>query len=289
MKTKTLLICTSLLFTLGCGASRESAYEAAAAPAAATSDGGLVAQADTLWGDRVDGAKLREALATYEKAVAADPSNRHALERLALGYYLVGNGFPEGDEQGLEAYHKGASWAERILGLREAFRTRVAAGEDDYKALDALTKEDVPGIYWAYANLGKWSVGKGFGTVLKYKSKLKAFIDRVAELSPDYYFGAADRGLGAFYAKAPGFAGGDLGKAKVHFEKSLTIEPNYIGTKVLMARYYAVKQQDRPLFEKLLKEAIATDPNTIPDAIAMQQIELANAKKLLTEADDLFE
>ena len=292
--TTTLTLTTVLVAGLlgACGASRDVAYTSAAevkTSAGAAVDSALETSANAAWDQRENLLKLREAIKLYEQLAGQQPTRRDVMARLARAYYLLGYGHLEEESEVLAAYHAGASWGERILGLSPKFRERVAAGEDDYKVLDTTSKEDAPGIYWAYANLGKWAVRKGFTTVLKFKSKLKAFIDRVAELDPEYYFGAADRGLGAFYAKAPSFAGGDLDKAKQHFDRSLEIAPNYFGTKVLMANYYAVKRQDRALFARLLNEVIAGDPNTLPDAIAIQKIEQIKAKALLGQIEDLFE
>lgn len=287
MRFRTALMATTLL--LGCGASREQAYTAKIEPVEAVADAGLEAKAEELWSQREDQAKLEEALATYEQIAAQQPTNRAVLARLARGHYLLAYGFLTAEQDVLDAYHKGASWGERILGLRPEFRDRIAAGDTDYEILDVTSKEDAPGIYWAYSNLGKWSVAKGFATVLKNKSKLKAFIDRVAALDPEYFHAGADRGLAAYYAKAPSFAGGDLGKARQHFEKSLELAPHYFGTKILMAEYYAVKQQDRELFEKLLREVINGDPTVLADAVPIQKIDQRRAKELLAKADDLFE
>ena len=69
----------------------------------------------------------------------------------------------------------------------------------------------------------------------------------------------------------------------------MKIEPNYFGTKTLMAQYLAVKTQDRELFEKILKEVIAGDINVIPEVMPMQKIEQERAKELLEQIEDLFE
>jgi len=249
----------------------------------------LIQEAAALWDKRGDQAELGKALTAYEKIATARPGNRVALERLARGYYLMAIGTLKVKKEVLAAHDKGARWGERIMGLRPEFRQKIENGVKDYKALDLAQKEDVAGIYWSYANLGKWSVLQGFTTILANKSKLKAFVSRVAELDDKFYHGAGHRGLGAFYAKAPSFAGGDLNKAKTHFEKSLAIAPHYFGTKVLMAQYYAVKKQNKALFKRLLEEVLAGDPKVLPDVIPMQQIEQRQAKELLGKMEDLFE
>ncbi len=285
--SRTLLFGTALLLA-GCGAKRNTAYltDAAAGGGEVST---LETQAQAAWDAREDTAKLQEALGLYEQMVNEDPGNRTALELLSRGNYLLAVGHLDDPEAKLAAYDAGASWGERILGLSDAFRACVEGGAKDYECLEHATKEDVPGIYWAYANQGKWAVGMGFATVLKHKSKLHAFISRVAELDTEYYYGAADRGLGAYYAKAPSFAGGDLDLAKEHFEKSLAVAPDYVGTKVLMAEYWAVKSQDKESFERLLNEALAVDTGVYADIVPIQKLEQANAQKLMDIGEDLFE
>jgi tetratricopeptide (TPR) repeat protein len=293
----------SIVFVAGvlvasCGASRQSAYlttggEAAkeekakeAGKEAPKAD--LEQEAEAHWEKRGSVGDLWKAMHLYKQIVKTNPS-RKAFARLARGYYLLGYGYLKKKEEVLAAYDEGAKWGERIMGLSPKFSKKIAAGEKDYKALSVAKKEDVPGIYWAYVNLGKWSVLQGFTTVLANKSKLKAFIDKVTELDDKYYYAAGDRGLGAYYAKAPSFAGGDLEKSEKHFKKCLSIAPNYLGTKVAMAEFYAVKKQDKKLFKKLLDEVIAADVNVIPEIVPIQTIEKRKAKELLAKMDDLFE
>lgn len=284
---RTLLV-ASALFVVGCGAKRNTAYldGAAEAGAAATT---LEEQAQAAWDGREDSASLASALELYGQLAAANPDNRAYMETLSKGYYLQGVGHCDTPEDTLAAFDTGARWGERILGLSEGFRTCIEGGAKDYECLEHASVEDVPGIYWAYGNMGKWAVGMGFTTVLKHKNKLHAFISRVHELDAQYYYGAADRGLGAYYAKAPSFAGGDLDLAKTHFEASLAVAPDYFSTKVLMAEYWATKSQDKESFERLLNEVVAGDPTVYADVIPIQKLEQKRAQELLDSADDLFE
>ncbi len=286
--TSRLSLLACALLVSACGAKRNTAYltdAAAGADAAAT----LEEQAQAAWDAREDSARLADALGLYEQLAAANPDNRGYMETLSKGYYLQGVGHLDTPEEVLAAYDAGASWGERILGLSDGFRACVEGGAADYECLDHATVDDVPGIYWAYGNMGKWAVGMGFTTVLKHKNKLHAFISKVHELDVQYYYGAADRGLGAYYAKAPSFAGGDLDLAKTHFEASLAVAPDYFSTKVLMAEYWATKSQDKDEFVRLLNEVIAGDPTVYEDVIPIQKLEQQRAQDLLGQADDLFE
>jgi tetratricopeptide (TPR) repeat protein len=283
----------ALWLQLGCGASRQTAYLQDSQPAAAAADDaalqGLRDQAEAAWQGREDPAKLKEAIGLYEQLLAARADDRELLARLSRAYYFLGNAYLSDKDEVLAAFDKGARYGEQAMAVNAEFKQALAGGADDETALKHLTKDDVAGLYWAYSNLGKWSVLMGFTTVLKYKNKLKRFIDRVAELDPEFFHGAADRGLGAYFAKAPEFAGGDLDKAKTHFTRSLNLAPDYLGTKVLIAEYWATKKQDKEMYKKLLGEVLAADPNSLPDIVPEQKAEQKNAQKLLDEMDERFE
>ncbi|MFO7560881.1 MAG: TRAP transporter TatT component family protein [Desulfobacterales bacterium] len=274
----------------GCGAKRESAYlepdTAKVVDKAKVNE--LIKKADAFYEKRAEARSMKEALKTYEKALELDPTNRAVLQKLAIGCYWYAGGHLTDKEAQLEYYNKGAEYGERGMALNPEFKKRVMAGEKDYECLDALGKEDIPSVYWVFANLGRWSNLKGFTTILKNKNKLKAIADWVTYTDEEYYHGAGHRVLGTYYAKAPSFAGGDMNKAKTHFEKSLKLSPKWIGTKTLMAEFYAYKAQDKELFVQLLTDAVNTDVNSIPGAEFEMSVDQKIAKELLAKADDMF-
>ena len=281
-----LAIVASIGLVIGCGG-RKTTYTTADSQAM-TAEQQLLADAEAAWAQRQDKAQLETALAKWEAYLAHDPNNGQVLGMLARGYYLLGNGHLTDEDAKLAAYDTGASFGERGMATNEAFRKCVEGGNKDYKCLEHMGTDDLLPTYWVYANVGKWSATKGFTYIVKNKSKLKAIADWVHATDTHYFYGAGDRLLGTYYAKAPAAFGGDLSKSKKHFDQSLAIEPNYLGTKVLMAQYYATKQQDRDLFQRLLEEVIAADPNSIPEIYAEQSLDQANAQRLLDQIDDLF-
>ena len=283
----TLVLVASVGLVLGCGAGRKTTYTKADATAM-TPQQQLLAAAEAAWAERHDKAQLDTALAKWEEYITLDPNNGQVLGMLSRGYYLLGNGHLEGEDAKLAAYDKGASFGERGMATNEAFRKCVDGGNKDYKCLEHLSSDDILSTYWVYANVGKWSATKGFTYIVKNKSKLKAIADWVHATDTQFYYGAGDRILGTYYAKAPAAFGGDMTKADKHFTQSLAIAPDYLGTKVLMAQYYSTKAGDREQFERLLNEVIAADPNVIPEIYAEQVLDQANAQKLLDQADDLF-
>ena len=64
--------------------------------------------------------------------------------------------------------------------------------------------------------------------------------------------------------------------------------PNYLATRVLMAESYATLVGDRALFEQLLNEVIAANPDADAAIGAENRLEQQKAKRLLNKADDFF-
>ncbi len=275
----------------GCGARRESAYLKPDTIKVVDKEkvNELIKKADAYYEKRAEAISMREAIENYKQVVKLDPSNKDVLQKLGIACYWYAAGHLTDKDAQSKYYNNGAQYGEMAMALNPAFKARVAAGEKDYECLDSLGKEDIASVYWVFANLGRWSNLKGFTTILKNKNKLKAIADWVARTDENYYHGAGHRVLGTYYAKAPSFAGGDLNKSKTHFERSLEISDDYIGTKVLMAEFYAFKKQDKELFIKLLTDAVNKDVNSIPDLEFEQSVDQKKAKELLANADDMFE
>ncbi len=143
-------------------------------------------------------------------------------------------------------------------------------------------------MYWTAASWGKWAKSSGITAQLKYKTRIKAMISGVEKLQPDYFFGAVPRYWGSFYAVAPTFAGGDIKKSKVHFDKSLKVAPEYQGTKVLMAELYWTKQGNKKEFKRLLDEVVSSTSEAHPEIGPENMIEKKKAQKLLQNMDELF-
>jgi len=305
-----VVIASSFLAVLGtlaggCATTHEANWNekpaAAATPEAAGAATGALSEGDELWKQRGDKAQLAAALAKWEAAASAAPSAELAA-KLARGHYLMGDGFMalEDDAAGRDAeYQKGLDWATLALKLAAPdFATAMAGGQKHAEAIKLAPKESVPTMYWYAANLGKWAASKGFATRLKYKDDLKATMEHVRSLEPEFFYAATWRYFGGYEAATAGIAGGSLDKSKENFEKVIQLAPNYFGTKVLYADYLCTKLQKdtdgdgvpdgKKKFKELLESVIAADPNVDPEISAENTIEQAKAKKLLAQIDQLF-
>lgn len=284
----------------GCGASREAAWESttpSGAKGASLTDAdrqAALADGEALFAERLDEQKLKAAIAKWEQVAGADPKDFETMIKLARAHYFWADGhmsFSEARTDELIATHeKAVQWAERALvAVSPDFAERMRNGTRIEEAVKVLDKRAVGALYWRSAAMGKWALAKGFATVLSYKDEVRAIMARCLELDEAYFFGGPHRYFGAFYAKLPSFAGGDLKKSAEHFEKALQFAPEYQGTRVLYAEQNAVKAQDKKLFETQLNAVVAANLDALPEAKPENTVEQKRAKALLAKESELFE
>lgn len=281
---------TALLLLVGC-AKQTGTYEiaAATAPAAADQKTAIKAEAEALWAERGDVAKLQASLAKFEQAYAMDPTDREVAGRLLRGWYFLGDGHLTDKDQKLAAWEKSIDWGKKCLAINSEFTALLAKGdEDEASAARVFTAADVPCIYWTSSALGKWAKASGLTTTLKHLPTVKAYMTRVGELEPSYFYNGPDRYWGAYYAAIPSFAGQDLAKSRSFFDKSIAAHPDFLGTHVLLAGEWAVKSQDKTTFLNELNAVIAADPGKIPEVRPEAEAEQRKAKELLANQSDYF-
>jgi len=275
-------------------AGRTAAWEAdSAAMASAGEEGGAAevkAEAAAHWAKRTDAEEIRKAIALWNKAVEADPKDAESLVNLTHAYYFLADGYLRGDDEAyLSTLDQGVSYGERaLMAISPEFEKRMRGGDKLEEAIESIGVDGVGALYWYATNLGKWAKKKGFAVLLGQKDKVKAIMERCLKLDATFFHGAPDRYFGAFYAIAPGFAGGDLDASEKHYATSLELAPYYLGTRVLMAENLSVKRQNRELFEEQLKIVLDADENAVPELRPESLVEKAKAKELQQKADDLF-
>ena len=295
MSSKVLPFALAIVIPLGCAGRKAAWDEPAAAPTqpnagSLANTGEAASGGDAHWEKRTEADNIRAAIAEWTKAAEADPNNAEVLVKLTRAHYFLADGYlRDNDKEYLKTMDQGVSWGEKALvAASPEFAEAKRGGAKFPEAVKVAGKEAVPAMYWYASALGKWAKRKGFAVLLGQKDNVKATMDRCLELDPNYFYGGPHRYFGAFYSIAPKFAGGDLEKSKVHFEKSLEIEPKYVGTKVLWAENLAVKQQDEATFDRLIEEVLAVPDDAIPELAAEIRVEKQKAAELKASKADLF-
>jgi hypothetical protein len=281
-----------VLFLIACG-KQIGAYEVspAATVAAASPDqkAALKAEADGLWAERGDKAKLQAALAKYEQVHALDAADREVAGRLLRGWYFLGDGHETEKDAKLAAWATAIEWGKKCLAINTEFTGLLAKGdEDEASAARAFTKDDVNCLYWTSSSLGKWAKLTGLTTTLKHLPTVKAYMTRAGELDPTFYYSGPDRYWGAYYAALPSFAGQDLNKSKEFFEKAIAAQPAFLGHHVLLAEGWATKTQNKQVFLDKLNWVLAQPTDTIPEIKPEMEAEHRKAQRLLAEVGNYF-
>ena len=223
-------------------------------------------------------------LKLMEVLLESDPGNQALLLDAAMGFCGYSFMFIEDENEARASalYQKGAGYALRALELKGAAKD----GSADPGKLD---KNTAPAAFWhtfcraAYVNLNRDDPD-----AVAELPKIMPVAERVAELTPAYYYNGSYAMLGTYYALRPKILGGDPEKAKLNFDKALQSGgADFLLNSFMAARMYAVAAQDEEYFVNSLNAILAAelkdDPARLPNEVAK-----IKARKLLEKKDELF-
>ena len=154
---------------------------------------------DTLYAQREDLAKAREAAQIWADRLQQNPRDFESAWKLARARYWLGGHAPD---------------AER----KQIFEAGVEAG----RAATALAPDKPEGHFWMAANMGALAESFGLRQGIKYRGTIRNELETVLRLDPAFLQGSADRALGRWYFKVPGLFGGSNKKSEEHLRKALT-------------------------------------------------------------------
>jgi len=239
-------------------------------------------QAREHWEKRGEPASLKKAIGVYQKAYESEPSYALA-ERLSYAYYFLADAFEQGEQRSRD-YYTGYEWGIKALCYDPGFKQRYQAEKKGMgDAINGVPKEFAGGIFWAATCYGKWGKMRNILKQLGPAKQARKMITYLYSIDKTYYYGGPARWLGAFYAIAPGIAGGDMKKSKQYYEEALEMAPQYFATKVLMAENYYPEVKDRAGYDRALDEVLAGDINALPEVAIEQKVEQEKAKILKAE------
>ena len=251
----------------------------------------LIKEGELYWEKRANPKSAKMATLYFEKAFELNPQNFELTVSLSRAYYFQGYYIEIDPAKRDTLYLKGASAA--LTGFQNtAFFQSFAdtASTDNLKLqITAIRKapvETIPALYWWAANFGRYLTTKPVLKRIESREIIETAMHRIATLDEDYYYGGPTRFFGTFYSRLPGVP---LDRAKSNFDQSLADSPDYLGTRVLRARYYHTKLGNRDLFEEDLNYVINADPSVLPDAMPENLYEQEKARELLKHTSILFE
>ncbi len=185
--------------------------------------------------------------------------------------------YEKGRDYGLSALKENAGMAKALESNLDTFKKALASYN---------SKSDVPLLYWTAFNwANSINFHKDSPLAVAAVGKVEAMMAQCLKLDPSYFYGGIHQFFGAFYASRPTLLGGDLNKAKDHFEKAIAAGGGrFLMAKVAYAQFYGIAAQDKALFESLLREVIAGDPAALPEERLANEVAQLRAKALLHHA-----
>jgi predicted anti-sigma-YlaC factor YlaD len=158
------------------------------------------------------------------------------------------------------------------------------------EALAAYTKKDVPMLYWAAAGwVGAFAIDPFDMKLGLTLPQAAAMMDRARELDPEFSGGAVHNFYILYYGSLPDYMGGDLKKAREHFQMAMAASGNRDTSPLLsLATTVDVTEQNVEEFKSLLQKVLEVDPNADPDNRLVNILNQRKARWLLDHVDDFF-
>ncbi len=188
----------------------------------------------------------------------------------------------------LKMYLRARGYCIRNLELRHRGIIRQLM-VDPGAALVSTRLQEVPALYWMGASWGAAiSLGLDKPELIADFPVVRALMDRALQLDEDYGGGAIHEALITLEG-VPATMGGSPERARRHYSRALELSKGLsAGPHVALATSVSVPDQNRAEFERLLKRALAVDPEKNRRIRLANLIAQKRARFLLAHADELF-
>lgn len=228
-----------------------------------------------------------------EGLIKTDPNNEKLLLMAAQGFGSYALGFIEdkNPDRAKNFYLRGRNYGLRILNKNKSYRKAEKSNLDEFeKTLKKFGRDDVPAIFWTAYNWAGW-INLNFSdpAALADLPRVQLLMQRVIELDDSYFFGGAHLFFAINFAMRPPMLGGDLEKAKIHFDRCFELSNfQFLLPYVYFAQHYLTRQFDEEEFKYILQKVIAAPIDILPEHQFPNAIAQRKAKMLLERVDDLF-
>lgn len=245
------------------------------------------------------------ALKLYESLLESVPTHVPLLISTCGGFTQYGYAFLEAEADSLDAsrradavalreralkhYLRGRGYCLRAIDVRFGKGASDALLQDPAAAVAKARKDDVPLLYWTAASWGAAiSLGIDRPDLAVDFPTVRALADRALALDPEWSRGSIHE-LMISLDSLPEALGGNPARAREHFNKAVEIQKGLSpGPYVSLAIGVAVPNQDRQEYERLLKEALAIDPEKDPSNRLPTLVYQRRARVLLDRVDEKF-
>ena len=245
------------------------------------------------------------ALKLQESTLEATPRHQELLLATCTGFTQYAYAYVETDaealpssrraeilaahDRALRLYLRARRYCFRALDVRFGDRTSDALVQNPEPVLARAKASDVPLLYWTAASWGlAIALGIDRPELAIDLPAVRALGERALALDDDWSKGALHE-LFITLDSQPEALGGNTARAKEHFDKAVTLQNGLSpGPYVSLAAGVAVANQDRGEFERLLKLALAIDPDKDPSNRLVTLVTQKRARLMLERIDEHF-
>jgi len=245
------------------------------------------------------------ALKTYEALLAANPKDRHLCTATAQAFVEYANAFVHEEADRLKGlnftraqqlrqrasklYLRGRGYALAGLALDyPGFEKRLR--EDPQQPLEALSTKDVALLFWAAAGwAGAIATDVGNMSLVAELSMVEAMMRRALTLDEAFEGAMIHEFFITYEGSRSEAMGGSAQRAIAHFDRAVCLTQGQRAQPyVALASSVAVRKQDDVMFQALLNEALAVDPDAAPQWRLSNTLAQEKARWLLEHGPDLF-
>jgi predicted anti-sigma-YlaC factor YlaD len=192
-------------------------------------------------------------------------------------------------DRALKLYLRARGYCFRGLNARFGEKTNEALLQNPEAVVAKAKAAEVPLLYWTAASWGAAiSLGIDRPELAIDLPTVRVLANRALALDEKWSKGALHE-LFITLDSLPEALGGNLARAKEHFAKAVELQKGLSpGPYVALATGVAVPSQDRADFERLLKAALAIDPERDPANRLVTLVMQKRARVLLDRIDEQF-
>lgn len=289
LPTKSIVLILAAIFLLGSGCSVQKL--------AVRSMSGLLEDSMTALFEETDLELAEHAIASdlklLEGILKSDPENEKYLFMASQGFAAYALGFVEDEnpQRAKQLYLRGRDYGLKILRKNKPFRQAEDQELEIFtQSLKKLDKKDVPALFWTANNWGNFiNLSMNDPIALADLPRVQAMMERVIELDDSYFFGGAHLFLGTLLAVRPPILGGDMKKAKAHFDRCFELsQGKFLLPSIYFARYYLTREFDEVQFREMLQKVLDAPADLFPEQNLPNAIAKKKARLLLEKAEEYF-
>ena len=299
MRLPVALVLTLAFATTGCSLKRMAVNTVATT---------LSESGDTFTSDedlKLVGDAIPFALKLYESLLESVPDHEGLLTSTCSGFTQYSYAYVDTEAEGLPSSEraKAQELRDRALklylrarrycfrGMNERFgeKSSELLLQDPAAVVRRARRQDVPLLYWTAASWGAAiSLGIDRPDLAIDLPTVRVLAERALALDAGWNKGALHE-LFITLDSLPEALGGNAGRARMHFDQAVALQKGQSpGPYVALATGIAVPAQDRAEFERLLKLALAIDPEQDPSNRLAVLISQKRARLLLERIDEKF-